>query len=93
MISAFPDQTWPGTHEVGMPAKSDPRGQGADSEYYYRRAVNAGGLLRALGFGATVGLAAFYVARLYLERTPLAAGRVRIAGSRLESPGIRTRHG
>ncbi|HEY5061982.1 MAG TPA: hypothetical protein VII52_10630 [Gemmatimonadaceae bacterium] len=76
-----------------MPAKSDPRGQGADSEYYYRRAVNAGGLLRALGFGATVGLAAFYVARLYLERTPLAAGRVRIAGSRLESPGIRTRHG
>jgi hypothetical protein len=93
MISAFPGQTWPGTHEVGMPAKSDPRDQTADSEYFYRRALNARGLLRAIGFGATAGLGAFYLARLYLERTPLAAGRPGIAGSRHESPGIRTRYG
>lgn len=93
MISAFPDQTWSGTHEVGMPAKTDPRFQPADSEYFYRRALSARGALPAVGVGVAVGLAAFYLVRLYLERTPLTPGPARAARSRRGSQDVRTRHG
>jgi hypothetical protein len=40
-------------------------------EYYYRRPLTPRELLPALGVGLGVGLAAFYIARLLLERTPL----------------------
>jgi hypothetical protein len=39
--------------------------------YVYRRALNATELLPAVGVGVAAGLVAFYVARLFLERTPL----------------------
>ena len=39
--------------------------------YVYRRPLRASELLPAVGAGIVTGLAAFYVARLFLERTPL----------------------
>jgi hypothetical protein len=40
-------------------------------EYYYRRSLTPRELVPALGVGVGVGLVAFYIARLLLERTPL----------------------
>ena len=39
--------------------------------YVYRRPLAGRELLPAIGVGVAAGLAAFYVARLFLERTPL----------------------
>ena len=39
--------------------------------YVYRRPLSAGELLPAIGVGVAAGFAAFYVARLFLQRTPL----------------------
>jgi hypothetical protein len=41
------------------------------THYVYRRPLDARELLPALGVGVGVGLAAFYIARLLLQRTPL----------------------
>jgi hypothetical protein len=37
----------------------------------YRRQLDARELIPAIGAGIVTGLAAFYIARLFLERTPL----------------------
>jgi hypothetical protein len=39
--------------------------------YVYRRPLTGRELLPAIGVGVVAGLAAFYVARLFTERTPL----------------------
>jgi hypothetical protein len=39
--------------------------------YVYRRALSGRELIPAIGAGIVTGFAAFYVARLFLERTPL----------------------
>ena len=39
--------------------------------YVYRRPLTGRELLPAIGVGVAAGLTAFYVARLFLERTPL----------------------
>ena len=39
--------------------------------YVYRRRLDARELIPALGAGILTGIAAFYVAKLFLERTPL----------------------
>jgi hypothetical protein len=39
--------------------------------YVYRRPLSGAELLPAVGAGIVTGLAAFYVARLFLQRTPL----------------------
>ena len=39
--------------------------------YVYRRPLHGPELLPALGVGVAAGLVAFYVTRLFLERTPL----------------------
>jgi hypothetical protein len=60
--------------EAAMVAKSAPRIESKGSKYYYRRSsLNAGDTLRALGIGVAAGLAAFYLARIALQRTPLIA--------------------
>lgn len=41
------------------------------SEYYYRRHLTVRELMPALGAGIGVGLVAFYVMRIMLQRTPL----------------------
>lgn len=58
-----------------MVVTRDPRSSGAGSEYSYRRALSLRELLPAVGVGVGVGLAAFYVARVLLERTPLRVDR------------------
>lgn len=42
--------------------------------YTYRRELHRGELVPAIGAGIAVGLAAFYVATLFLQRTPLVPG-------------------
>ena len=80
-----------------MSAKSDPREETAGAEYFYRRSLSVGELLPAIGVGVAAGLAAFYVARLVLQRTPLvprAGADVPIApGSRRRSRGSRAHGG
>ena len=52
--------------------KQEPkRGAGTASDYYYRRALTLPELLPAIGAAVGLGAAAFYVARLFLQRTPL----------------------
>jgi len=43
----------------------------AQSEYVYRRRLKAQELLPAIGVGIGVGTLAFYMAYLFLQRTPL----------------------
>lgn len=54
-----------------MAATRDPRPEGADYEYSYRRPLSLPQLLPAIGVGIGAGVVAFYVARLFLQRTPL----------------------
>jgi len=53
-----------------MSAHSDPRraeASDADSKYYYRRSLTVRELLPAVG----AAVVAFYVVKLFMERTPL----------------------
>jgi hypothetical protein len=75
-----------------MPAKSDPRAERAVPEYYYRRSLSVRELLPVIGAGVAAGVAAFYLARLYRERTPLVpdrGGRIAAARWRLPDGGQR----
>jgi hypothetical protein len=54
-----------------MSAKSDPREEPAGAEYFYRRSLNARETLPAIAAGVTTGAVAFYLVRLFLQRTPL----------------------
>ena len=54
-----------------MAAMVDPRSTSAESEYYFRRRLTLRELLPAIGIGIGAGLAAFYVARVLAQRTPL----------------------
>ena len=47
--------------------------------YVYRRELELAELLPALGAGLVTGLAAFYVARLLIQRTPLGVEEAMIA--------------
>jgi hypothetical protein len=53
-----------------MLANPDPRHDAPES-YVYRRPLSGRELLPAVVIGVGVGLVAFYVARLFAERTPL----------------------
>jgi hypothetical protein len=60
--------------EAVMSAQSDPRRAGAsdvDPKYYYRRSLSARELLPAIGAAAAAAAATFYVAKLFIQRTPL----------------------
>jgi hypothetical protein len=77
-----------------MPAKSDPRAERAVPEYFYRRSLSVSELLPIIGVGVAAGIAAFYLARLYRERTPLVPGRGgRVAAPRWRLPDSGTRDG
>jgi hypothetical protein len=57
-----------------MVTNGAPRIESRGSQYYYRRSsLNGADALRALGIGLAAGAAAFYVARIYFQRTPLIA--------------------
>ena len=52
--------------------KPEPQGgAGKASDYHYRRALTLPELLPAFGVALGAAAAAFYVARLFLQRTPL----------------------
>ena len=55
-----------------MPSKSDPRDESGGAEYFYRRSLSVRELLPAIGVGVAAALFAFYVARIVIQRTPLA---------------------
>jgi hypothetical protein len=57
----------------------------APMEYYYRRELELRELLPALGVALGAGLAAFYIARLFIQRTPL-GGRPGAGSAR--TPGV-----
>jgi hypothetical protein len=62
--------------EAGMSAQSDPRRAVAvavDPKYYYRRSLTLRELMPAIGAAAAAAVATFYVAKLFIERTPLGA--------------------
>lgn len=48
---------------------------GQATDYYYRRALTLPELLPAIGVAVGAGLAAFYVARLFAQRTQLVTMR------------------
>jgi len=71
-----------------MVAMSAPRTESKGSKYYYRRSSLKGGeLVRALGIGLAAGAAAFYIARIVFQRTPLVASdETRRGPRRLRAP-------
>ena len=66
-----------------MVAKSAPRTESKVSKYYYRRSRLKGSeTLRALGIGIVAGIAAFYVARIFFQKTPLISSGCRVRPKR-----------
>jgi hypothetical protein len=60
--------------EAGMSAQSDPRRAvtvGVDPRYYYRRSLSLREMMPAIGAAVVAAAATFYVAKVFLERTPL----------------------
>jgi hypothetical protein len=57
--------------------------------YVYRRPLAGSELLPAVGVGIAAGLAAFYVARLFLQRTPLLPEERRLGKHHATGPGPR----
>jgi hypothetical protein len=60
-----------------MIERGAPRSSAEVDEYHFRRPLRAKELLPAVAIGLAVGLAAFYVAALFEQRTPLRPGRHR----------------
>ena len=71
--------------DEGRPPLWDERADVWDTEYVYRRRLDGGELLPAFGVAALAGLAAFYVARIMIQRTPLRPER-RPRTARLPEP-------
>jgi hypothetical protein len=59
--------------------------------YVYRRRLTSRELIPAIGAGIVTGLAAYYVARLFLERTPLLPEDRRAGKHHATGPGRRPR--
>jgi hypothetical protein len=55
-----------------MPANSEPLHEASDSHsYYYRRKLTARELVPAVAVAIGAGVAAFYLATRFMQRTPL----------------------
>ena len=71
--------------DEGRPPLWDERAEVWNTEYVYRRRLGERELLPAVGIAALAGLAAFYVARIMIQRTPLRPER-RPRTARLPEP-------
>jgi hypothetical protein len=57
-----------------MPANREPLHEASDRHsYYFRRSLTTRDYLLATGIGLGIGLAAFYLATRFVQRTPLLA--------------------
>lgn len=56
---------------MALPTDRQPHHTARLEGYVYRRMLAKRELIPAVGIGVAAGLAAFYVTRLFLERTPL----------------------
>ena len=56
---------------MAVPSDREPRPTTTRDGYVYRRPLSGRELIPAIGAGVVTGIAAFYVARLFLQRTPL----------------------
>jgi hypothetical protein len=65
-----------------MSANADPRRLPGELRYSYRRPLDFGELIPAIGLGVGVGFLAYYVARVLTERTPLLPEANRVAADR-----------
>jgi hypothetical protein len=70
-----------------MSANPDPRRDARES-YVYRRPLSGRKLLPALAIGVGAGLVAFYIARLFAQRTPLMESPPRAPRIRTRSAGV-----
>jgi hypothetical protein len=57
--------------DEGRPPLWDERADVWETDYVYRRHLSERDLLPAVGIGAIAGLAAFYLARIMIQRTSL----------------------
>lgn len=64
--------------------RNEPR---VEREYTYRRDLHGSDFLPALGAGIAVGALAFYVATLFIQRTPLVPGPLEPPGRLRSKPG------
>jgi hypothetical protein len=64
--------------------KNEPK---VERAYTYRRELHRSDLLPALGAGFAVGAIAFYVATLFIQRTPLVPGPLEPTGRLRSKPG------
>jgi hypothetical protein len=67
---------------MDRPGESRGAGRRPVDRYYYRRELTVRELLPAVGLAVGAGLAAFYLARILLQRTPLAPRRSASARAR-----------
>src|SRR5215207_4351345 len=68
---------------------SSPRPTARLEGYIYRRPLAGRELLPAIGVGVAAGLVAFYVARLFLQQTPLLPEERRLGKHHASGPGPR----
>jgi hypothetical protein len=73
---------------MAMSSDPPPRATARLEGYVYRRALAGPELLPAIGAGIVTGLAAFYVARLFLERTPLLPEERRLGRHHATAEGV-----
>ena len=71
--------------DEGRPPLWDERADVWETDYVYRRRLSERDVLPAVGVGAVVGLVAFYVARILIQRTSLRPER-RPRSARLPEP-------
>jgi hypothetical protein len=76
---------------MASPSDRAPRPTARLEGYVYRRALSGVELIPAIGAGVVTGLAAFYLARLFLERTPLLPEQRRLGGRHATGAGRRPR--
>lgn len=67
-------------HHTGQAMKQRRDEPKVERGFTYRRELSGGDLIPAIGAGLAVGAVAFYIATLFLQRTPLVPGALEPVG-------------